>query len=440
MAGLSPKDFKGKHGETRTIVLLEKLIQSTKSLFTTVDGKQQPFNKVTYPDPRTGRIVSKNALDVSESTDIANVIRSGVVPFSLIKLSYERNGKILNAVSLNEIMKTEDFGAKANKGDMAEIIFSAAIVCRFVNKNQPVIEPDVIEMIKMLNDTDPKQILGPMKSPNKEPKVVDQVWWEVNSALINIKALQNPRHIRNLKNIITSSVKYANSTTVAANAKDVYENNLFNKINVKAVGTVAQNDTKVDVYVEIDDVKVNINVSLKAGSVKQFGQVGGGSIDKQKELWSTLADLKIPPMLEKKYFDLLKTDGLLAANGVLYKGMAEEFNRVMVTNPDKMYDSISDGIMFFGTRNDPTVDMVTLNKKEAMVYKFDNLQNLLKLKMKKLSAKFVQNSTKPEIRFQDNFGQVLITLRLKQESKNKYIRHYIEKGKLMTDLVAMVAV
>jgi hypothetical protein len=440
MAGLTVKDFRGKHGDTRAITLIEKLIQGPRSLFITTDGKQQPFNKITYPDPRTGRVVTKNALDVSESTDIINVIKGGQVPFNLIKLSYERNSKIVGAVvSLNEILKTEEFGSKVNKGDMAEVIFSAAIVCRFLNKNQPVIDSDVLDMIKTLNDTDPKQILGPMKSPNKEPKVVDDLWWEVSTTLIAIRALQNPRHLKNLKSIISSSVKYANSTTVAENAKWVYENSLYNKIKVKAVGTVAQNDTKVDVYVEVDGKRVNINVSLKAGSVKQFGQVGGGTIDSQKDLWNLLADLKITPAIEKKYFDTLKTDGILAANSQVYISMATMFNNMMITNPNKVYDSISDGIMFFGTRNDDEVEMVQLNKREAMVYKFDNLKNLLKLKNKKLVAKYIPNKTKPEIRFQDNTGMVLITLRMKQESRNNYIRHYIEKGKLMTDLVGMVA-
>jgi hypothetical protein len=438
MANLTIKDFKGKHGETRIIALIEKLIQQTRSPFTTSDGKQQPFNKITYPDPRTGRLVTKNAADIAESADIANIIRTGSVPFSLIKLSYERNNKVTALVPLSDIVKTEEFGSKANKGDMAEIIFSAAIVCRFLNKNQAVIDSDVIDMLKNLNDTDTRQMLGPMKSPNKEPKVIDDVWWEINSALINIKALQNPRHVRNLKNIISASVKYANSTAVAENAKIIYENGLYNKIEVKAIGTVAQNDTKVDVYVEIDNKKVNINVSLKAGS-KQFGQVGGAGIEKQKDLWATLLDFKIPAQLEKRFYDYLKTDGVVAAHSAVYKGMADEFNRRMVTNSRAVYDSLSDGIMFYGTRNDDTVDMVSLSSRETTIYKFSNLQDSLFLKNKSLKAVYVANKSKPEIRIQDSkTGSILITIRMKVETKNNYIRHYIEKGKLMTELIGMV--
>lgn len=440
MATLTPKDFKGKHGETRIIALLEKLIQGPKSPFTTADGKQQPFNKITYPDPRSGRLMTKNANDIAESADITSLIRTGSISFKQIQLSYDKGGKVTALVPLSDIMKTEEFGGKANRGDMAEIIFSAAIACRFLNKNQPVIPEDVIGMIGKLNDTDTKQTLGPMKSPNKEPKVVDDLHWEVNSALINIKALKNPRHIRNLKNIINQSVKYANSTAVANNAKMVYENSLYNKIEVKAVGTLAQNDTKVDVYVEIDNKKVDINVSLKAAGAKQFGQVGGGTIEKQKELWMTLADLRVPPALEKKFFDTLKESGLIEANAVVYKGMTEVFNNMMRTNREKLYDSLSDGIMFYGTRNEADVDMVSLTSKEAIVYKFNNLRDALYLKNKNLKAVFVANKTKPEVRIQDDKqGSILITIRLKQESKNNYIRNYIEKGKLMTELVGLVA-
>lgn len=438
MASLTIKDFRGKHGETRIVALLEKLIEGPKSPFITADGKTQPFNKITYPDPRTGRLVTKNAADISDSADIANIIRAGSVSFKQIQLSYERNNRVTNLVPLSDIMKTEDFGGKANRGDMAEVIFSAAIACRFLNKNQAIIDSDVLDMIRNLNDTDTHQIIGPLKSPNREPKVVDDLFWEINSALINIRALKNPRHVRNLKSIISSSVKYANSATVAGNAKKYYENSLYNKIAVKAIGTIAQNDTKIDVLVEIDDKKIDINVSLKAAGTRQFGQVGGGTIEKQKELWSALADLKVTPALEKKYFDTLKTDGIIQANSVIYNGMSDIFNSLMATNPSRVLNSLSDGITWFGTRHDKSVSMVQLNNREVMVYKFDNLQTALKLKNMKLYANFIDNKTKPEVRIQDSkTGKVLIKIRLR--SDRDYLRNVIEKGNLMTELVGIIA-
>jgi hypothetical protein len=438
MAGLTLKDFRGKHGDTRIIALIEKLIEGTKSPFTTTDGKQVPFNKITYPDPKSGRLITKNAADVSDSSDIFNLIKSSSISAKTIQLSYERNGRVTSLVPLSDIMKTEEFGGKANRGDMAELIFSAAIVCRFLNKNQAIIDADVLDMVKNLSDTDSHQTLGPMKSPNKNDKVIDDLYWEVNSSLINIKAIKNPRHLKNLKSIISSSVKYANSATVANNAKKYYENSLYNRIDVKAIGTVAQNDTKIDVFVAIDNKKIDINVSLKAAGTKQFGQVGGGTIEKQKFLWSTLLDFKISSSLEKKYFVILKSDGIIAANSMIYNAMSDMFNANFNTNPDKVLDSLADGIMFFGTRHDRAISMVQLTNKEAMIYKFDNLQTALKLKNIKLYANFVDNKTKPEVRFQDiKTGKVLITLRLR--SDKEYLRNVIEKGALMTELVGFMA-
>lgn len=438
MAGLTIKDFRGRHGDTRIIALIEKLIEGPKSPFTTVDGKQTPFNKITYPDPRTGRLVTKNASDISDSADIFKIIKGSSLTAKNIQLSYERNGRVTSLVPLSDIMKSEEFGGKANRGDMAEIIFSAAILKRFLNKNDAITATDVIDAVKMLNDTDTHQVIGPLKSPNKEPKVIDDVYWEVNSALINVRSIKNPRHAKNLKTIIDSSVKYANSSIVSANAKKYYNNSLYNRIDIKAVGTVSQNDTKIDVYVEIDKKKIDINVSLKAAGTKQFGQVGGGTIEKQKDLWATLVDLKITPALEKKYFTVLKSDGIVEANSVVYNGMADAFNTLMATNPDRVLDSLSDGIMYYGTKRDKAVDMVQLTNKEAIVYKFDNLQTALRLKNVKLYANFVDNKTKPEVRIQDSrTGKVLISIRLR--SDKNYLRNIIEKGKLMTDLVGIVA-
>jgi anthranilate phosphoribosyltransferase len=84
--------------------------------------------------------------------------------------------------------------------------------------------------------------------------------------------------------------------------------------------------------------------------------------------------------------------------------------------------------------------MVNLSNKEAMIYKFGNLSQALRLKNRELKAVFVSNKTKPEVRIQDSkTGAILITVRLKGETKNNYVRHYIEKGKLMTELIALVA-
>ena len=97
-----------------------------------------------------------------------------------------------------------------------------------------------------------------------------------------------------LKEYVESAVKYANSVNVTKWSKLVYENNRYDKIEVLSDGLGGQRSTKVDVSVKITDDKgklmpVDILVSLKAGDVKQFGQVSGAEFAKQQQdLWGRL--------------------------------------------------------------------------------------------------------------------------------------------------------
>ena len=96
-----------------------------------------------------------------------------------------------------------------------------------------------------------------------------------------------------LKEYVDSAVKYANSPNVTKWSKLVYENNRYDKIEVLSDGLGGQRSTKVDVSVKITDDKgklmpVDILVSLKAGDVKQFGQVSGAEFNKQQDLWGRL--------------------------------------------------------------------------------------------------------------------------------------------------------
>jgi hypothetical protein len=439
MAGLTQKDFKLTHGDTRIIALIEKLIEGPRSPFTTVDGKAQPFNKITYPDPRSGRLVTKIATDLTDSADIATVIRTGAVPFKNIQLSYQRGNQVTNMVPLDQIMKTAEFGGRSLASDMTEIIYSAAVAQRFLNKNQDVVDSDVIAMLKMLNETDTHQIIGPMKSPNLEPKIVDDLYWEINSPIINIRAIKNPRHIRNLKPTIDLACRWANSPAVAGAAKKIYENSLYNRIDIKAVGSTAQNDTRIDVYAYVDKNKIDLTTSSQ--KQKRRAIKSSGTIDNHRYIWSTLFDFKIGPALEKKYFASLKSDGLGMANRILYKALADEFNRQMVQKANAVYSSMSDGVMQLSNTSDKVIDFPNnLSAKEQKIFIFHNLQTSLSLLNMDLKAVFLDNKSKPCIKFCDvKTGVPLVSLCANIIEKENYVSHHMDKGKLIGMLQRIVA-
>ena len=75
------------------------------------------------------------------------------------------------------------------------------------------------------------------------------------------------------------------------------------------------------------------------------------------------------------------------------------------------------GIKFFATMNEENVTLVQLNKEEAKIYKFDVLFNALQANETKITAKLNTSKTYPEVNFEDDTGEILLTVRAKTENK-----------------------
>jgi len=346
--------------------------------------------------------------------------------------------------NLSRLLKSADFGGKSkgNRGDMAEAIFAAAIAARFMHKNTAVLPSQVIALIKEIDRNPSTRTQSKIyDSPNENPKIMDKVTFELGLAKSNLEALTDDSVLKTLGNIVNAAIKYANSSIVTSKSKLLYTNNQCNDIRVIADGVSNQTGTKVDVRVKIDDKPTNINVSLKADDVKQFGQIGGDSFEAQQKLWNKLLGLNVDDY-EKKYYAEKNekkgdaVDKAVRAIGKVYSGAAEMFNKNK--NKEALYKKLADGINYFATLGEENVTLVQLAKEEAQIYKFDKLQE--SLKDVNLTAKFNTSKKYPEINFQDENDLALITIRIKLETKPKfYLRNYIEKGKLLSNLASSIA-
>lgn len=434
MAALSQTELKKRPGRIETFV--NKL--KTRSPFTMVNGEQKIFNKIEFTDSGTGKIISLSPERLSHYTQAIDWLRNR---------NFSRGTYIMvvndrERFTLSDILKSAEFGGsgggRGNRGDMAEAIFGAAITCRFINKNTVVSEQQVMKIINNIDPNRPSQTFE-FDSPNKNPKISDKVCFQLNLSTSNLKALTDRTVQPTLADIVQSSVKYANSATVTRWSTELFNNNRYNKIEVLAIGTVSQTETKVDVLVKIDDKQVDINVSLKADDVKQFGQVGGSGFDKQEMLWTKLFGIKPTNTMEKRYYDILQNQkDVVAAIGSVYSDMADAINAKLMSKKNDVYSDLSTGIRYFATLNQPEVTLVQLSRQEAVVYSFDNLATLLSIS--KLKAKYINTKSYPEVAMVDENGDVLLTVRLKLESKEKsYVRNYVEKGKLLTKLASYVA-
>lgn len=347
--------------------------------------------------------------------------------------------------------------AKFNKGDVSEGILAAAITARFISKTKRITEREVLDVIKKLGKPKGTKSLSVVKefpSPNKNPKIEDSVICQIGLAEINMKALldTNIYKQKDIKELVAASIAYANGDNIMEWADMMYNNNKKNVIEVKSDGLLDQTGTKVDLRVIIDGKQAGVGISLKAGDVKQFGQVGGGSVESMKEFFGPLGVVFTPVQL-KKLQTLFSEDKTTEALCFAYEESTKQMKKLIKTDQNKFKKNLSDFIKFHATRNEKDVVLVQLNKQEAAVYNFDNIST--KLRGINLDVVYSESATDvirgkniPQIKIinaDSSKDDVFLQLRNKLEgnrinSKGKKVgltvRNYVEKGHLTTQLLA----
>jgi hypothetical protein len=350
-------------------------------------------------------------------------------------------------IPFNKLKKTTEFGGGgkaaasgkiANKGDVAEGVLGAALATRFaLRPPKNISEKDVEKMINSLTPGKDKTIAVNDKHKNKDKIVLRIVLSERNMNDLLDKSKRDQ-----IQDLISSATKYVNSKRVKDHAELFYLNDNQNKIEVNSDGLSDQKGSKADIKVIVDDEVVRLNISLKAGAVKQFGQVSGQGFDKQVILWDKLINENVDA---KQYlFDRdMKKDGPFYAIEKIYKRVVTLINkRLKGDNDKKEFHFIKDlgkGIDYFATRNEKGMTLVHMHKGDFEELSFKSMH--LKLKKIDLAAKMKPNVKNPEVLIYDkNSDKILLHIRVKIETGHKkgpYIRNIIEKGPLLVDLLKL---
>lgn len=355
-------------------------------------------------------------------------------------LALELTDKRNQSVKISRFDKPKK-GAGGNRGDIAEGIIGAAITARFVSKNQEITVRDVEKILANMKGSGSRRDTM-FKSPNKDARVVDDVRFFLSLAKPNMDALTDRKNYAPLSDLFQSAVKYANGKTIREWSEILYSNNQYNKIEVISDGLGGQRSTKVDVSVLVDGKATDINVSLKAGDVKQFGQVGGVEFEKQHTLWLKAVGIDVKA-LESKYNGLLEDKKATEAIYMIYDFVARKMNAALSSTQSskKMLDNLAEGILHFATLNEKDVTLVQLNRGEAKIYNFSNVKNMVS-SLSGMRADLKDSAGKPKLVISDKTRKTLLEFRAKQENKTNgevYIRNYIEKGDLLSDLIAIYA-
>ena len=341
---------------------------------------------------------------------------------------------------------------KYNLGDMAEGVVGSAICARFIYKNRDISARQVYGVLRALEKEGPtnypgkkgKQVEKTFKSANQNPKILDDVRLFVSLAEVNMMALLSRGNENLIREYVNSAVRYANSNNVKKWSQLVYENNRYDKIEVLSDGLGGQRSTKVDVSVKITNdkgqlVPCDILVSLKAGDVKQFGQVSGAEFEKQTQLWGRLfgydgAIAGLQTTFDKLMFEDRKPDEAVT---LVYDSVYRKLKRDLEYKSDEILQTLSEAISYFATLDEDNVVLLQVGGGKAKVYKFDDIYNALQ--GREYNAKIVRGKSNLPTILIESDGVPLIQFRVKQEFKSDgspYIRNYIEKQKLLGDLLA----
>ena len=365
-------------------------------------------------------------------------------------LGVKQNPSGLVAIQFGVIEKPSDHWTK---GDVAEGVIAAAIGARFAYKGRPIREQNVYGIIRKLAQKPPKNY--PTKkgkyveeffnSPNADPKIWDKVKVYVSLAAGNMRVLLDRKEEPLLKPYVRSAVQYVNSPNPTSWAREVYENNRVDYIEVISDGLGGQRTTKVDTMVKITNdkgkpVPVDINLSLKVDDIKQFGQVSGVGFDVQKELWKRMFGYgsEIQPM-EKKYNTLLQVQKKYTeAVNMVYKKVDKLVTAQLESNPQQVVSNISNGLTYFATLHDPNVQMLNLGKGGTKLYSFHQTYEALRgITNWKTDLKVQKNGYYTLVI--KSGKRTLVQIRIRPGVKSDgtpYIRNLIEKGPLMGDLLA----
>ena len=337
-------------------------------------------------------------------------------------------------------------GKLANRGEIAEGILGAAMFAKFTKRQSG-------EEIGVVDSGDITSVLDKLKSVGTDEYQVevqdsnnqyaDLVTFRLVLKTKPYQDLMDPENQDALKGEYSSAAAYINSARAERYSKYFYLNGRADQIMIIADGAASETESKVDVWVAIMDKdgnkkRLKLNASLKAGPVKQFGQVGGSESGSMKKLWNYFG-VDITPWL--KEYERARGKDQFAALSYMYENVAAKLaaglKRAGPRQEAEFVSHVADAVTFFATLGEPNVELVQFDKGGFKILRFGNLVE--KLKEVDLTATFSDSKARPEITIHDvhNPKNILLTIRCKVETKNNgdpYVRNIIEKGKLLEEL------
>ena len=419
--------------------------------------------------PELHDTVGKDVVLTKDSIDKINQAWFGQPEFpEIANMNLDPNGLIIPAtknansvelttvdgdtVRLTQIQKTADFkgGKPFNSGDVSEGLLGAAVAARFIARDKDIATQDIISVLK---DLGPGSVAGRtgnnLQGTTRGRSKNDTVEYKLALNQANYKMLQtvanDPANTHpDITKMINSAVIFANTNPgVLAAVDKIVDDPDANQVVVSSDGVSEQTGTKADLFLSIDGSTVNL-LSLKAGDVKQFGQVSGYNFRAIQQFFEQTLGATIPDSLRTAEAEDPREafNDIQAAYREAEKDISEELAGQRPAKEADFVERLYQGIAFHATRNDADVTMVILNTGAIPGYKELGFGTELDQAMRQVdldvSLNQKDNSSILQIfgTKQDGSRSQLLQMRSNYqiESGTPYVRNRVEMGPLLKEI------
>lgn len=356
------------------------------------------------------------------------------------------------SIPFSAIQKTKEFqkaagGSDFNAGNVAEGLIASALAAKFLLKGESISEEDVLGIIREIDKE--YKTHGKSKTQIGIGRWTGEIPWEegktdiiklvigLNFTDFNIFVdTERVTKENQLLGLLRSAVAYVNANrTIPLYVDQIKQDTGSDTVDIMSVGLEDQSGTKVDIRLLINGEPAKLQLSLKTGKGKQFGQVGGASLDNMKAFFGQIFGIKIPDSIGQKDEGEVPFEAYKHA----FETIKKELSGKNQKKETRFVDRLADGIRYFATKGERIL-LVSLkdtpNKAGFDELEFENL--LPKMENIDLSAEFGGTETNPQIRILAN-GKELVKIRHKKETGSGgrlYGRNYVESGPALKSLAS----
>jgi len=331
----------------------------------------------------------------------------------------------------------------ANRGEIAEGILGAAMFAKFTKRapQEEIAQVTIQDVERVLAQLNPKEKdVYSVTVNDADNRHADTITFDLFLKTKPYQDLMDLKKREALKQEFSSAAAYVNTPNAERYSRYFYVNGKTDAIEIIANGAIAEKESKVDVFVKVNDKKLRLNASLKVGGIKQFGQVGGSEMSSMIKLWNYFG-VDVTSMT--KQFEKLRNTDQFAALEYMYRNIADQLSQELRGNSDRTEASfvvkIANAVSYFATLGEKNVEIVDFSKGGFKILRFNELA--YKLHDINLTATYKEAKGRPEIGIHDvsDPSRELVSIRVKIENKKEgpYVRNIIEKGPLLEELTAV---